>query len=76
MKYWFGVTAPAGTPAAIVDRMQKEIAKAVDAPKVREVFGTSGVRPVSTTPAAFALLVKDETASWSEINKRKDIKSQ
>ena len=76
MKYWFGVMAPAGTPPAILDRMQKEIAKAVNAPKVREVFAGAGVRPVSTTSAAFTTLVKDETASWSEIIKRKDIKPQ
>ncbi len=76
MKYWFGVMAPAGTPPAILDRMQKEIAKAVDAPKVREVFGGGGVRPLSTSSAAFAALVKDETAVWSEIVKRKDIKPQ
>jgi tripartite-type tricarboxylate transporter receptor subunit TctC len=76
MKYWFGVMAPAATPPAILDRMQKEIAKAVNAPKLREVFTNSGVRPVSTTSAAFITLVKEETASWSEIIKRADIKTQ
>jgi tripartite-type tricarboxylate transporter receptor subunit TctC len=50
MVYWFGVMAPAGTPAPIVDRLQKEIAKAVTSQKVREVFGAAGVRPVSSTP--------------------------
>ena len=76
MKYWFGIMAPAGTPAAILDRMQREIARAVNAPRLREVFNNSGVRPLSTTSAAFTSLVKDETASWSEIIKRADIKPQ
>jgi tripartite-type tricarboxylate transporter receptor subunit TctC len=76
MAYWFGLLAPAATPAAIVDRMQQEIAKAVAAPKVREAFGGAGVRPMSTTSAAFTSLIKDETALWAEVIKRADIKQQ
>ncbi len=76
MKYWFGVMAPAGTSQAILDKMQKEIAKAVNAPRLREIFNNSGVRPLSTSSAAFTSLVKDETASWLEIIKRADIKPQ
>jgi tripartite-type tricarboxylate transporter receptor subunit TctC len=76
MLYWFGVMAPAGTPPAIVERLQKEIAKAVTAPKLREVFLGGGVRPVSTSSAAFTRLVHDETAMWADIIKRADIKTQ
>lgn len=76
MLYWFGMMAPAGTPPAIVDRMQKEIAKAVTAAKVKEVFGGAGVRAVSTTPAAFATIVQDETALWADVIKRAKIKTE
>jgi tripartite-type tricarboxylate transporter receptor subunit TctC len=76
MVYWFGVMAPAGTPPAIIDRLQKEIAKAVTSQKVREVFGGAGVRPVSTTPAAFKSLVHDETQLWADVIKRANIKPQ
>ncbi len=76
MVYWFGLMAPAGTPAAVIDRLHKEVARAVAAPKVREVFTGAGVRPTSTTPAAFATLVREETALWSEVIKRADIKPE
>jgi tripartite-type tricarboxylate transporter receptor subunit TctC len=76
MVYWFGVMAPAGTPSPIVDRLQHEIAKAVASPKVREVFGAAGVRPVSSTPAAFQTLVHDETGLWADVIKRAHITPQ
>ncbi len=76
MMYWFGMMAPAGTPPAIIDRMQKEIAKAVTAAKVKEVFGGAGVRATSTTPAAFTELVQNETALWADVIKRAKIKAE
>jgi len=76
MLYWFGMMAPAGTPPAIVERMQQEIAKAVTATKVKEVFGGAGVRATSTTPAAFTELVQNETALWSDVIKRAKIKTE
>ena len=76
MMYWFGMMAPAGTPVAIIDRMQKEIAKAVTAAKVKEVFGGAGVRALSTTPAAFTELVQSETALWADVIKRANIKTE
>jgi tripartite-type tricarboxylate transporter receptor subunit TctC len=76
MMYWFGMMAPAGTPPAIIDRMQKEIAKAVTAAKVKEVFGGAGVRATSTTPAAFTELVQSETALWADVIKQAKIKAE
>jgi tripartite-type tricarboxylate transporter receptor subunit TctC len=76
MLYWFGMMAPAGTPPAIIDRMQTEIAKAVTATKVKEVFDGSGVRETSSTPAAFNELVQNETALWSDVIKRAKIKTE
>ena len=76
MKYWFGVMAVNGTPAAIVERMQKEIAKAVTSKKVQEVFVGAGVRPVSSSSEFFSTLVREETALWANVIKRADIKAQ
>jgi len=76
MVYWFGLMAPGGTPAAVVERLQQEIARAVTAPKVREVFAAAGVRPTATTAAAFATLVREETAQWAELIKRSEIKPE
>lgn len=76
MMYWFGMMAPAGTPPAIIERMQKEIARAVTATKVKEIFGGAGVRATSSTSAAFTTLVQDETALWSDVIKRAKIKAE
>jgi tripartite-type tricarboxylate transporter receptor subunit TctC len=76
MMYWFGMMAPGGTPAAVVERLQQEVARAVTTAKVREVFSAAGVRPTANTPAAFASLVREETALWTELIKRSDIKPE
>lgn len=76
MLYWFGMFAPAGTPAAIVNRMQQAIAQAVAAPKVRDVFQAAGVRPAASTPEAFGNLVKSEQAQWVDIIARAKVKAE
>lgn len=76
MLYWFGMFAPAGTPPAIIDRLQQAIAKAVAAPRVREVFAAAGVRPAASTPEAFARIVSDEQARWADIISRARVKTE
>jgi tripartite-type tricarboxylate transporter receptor subunit TctC len=76
MMYWFGMMAPAGTPPAIIDRMQKEIVKAVATQKVVEVFAATGVRAISTSPATFTKMVQSETTLWSEVITRAKIKQE
>jgi tripartite-type tricarboxylate transporter receptor subunit TctC len=76
MMYWFGMMAPAGTPPAIIERMQKEIVKAVATPKVVEVFAATGVRAISTSPATFTKMVQSETTLWSEVITRAKIKPE
>ena len=75
MLYWFGMFAPAGTPAAIVDRMQQAIARAVATPRVREVFEAAGVRPTASTPQTFAKLVSNEQAQWADIISRAKVRA-
>jgi tripartite-type tricarboxylate transporter receptor subunit TctC len=74
MMYRFGVMAPAGTPPAIVDRMQKEIARSLQTPKIRELFNAAGVEPKSTTPAEFTRLVREESTTWKSVISRANIK--
>ena len=64
---WYGVLAPAGTPAAIVERVQKEIAKAIQNPKVAQQFVAIGADAVSTTPAEFAAIIKSDMDKWGKV---------
>jgi len=59
---WFGMWAPAGTPPAVVTRLNAEAVRAMDAADVRDQFTKLGVEPTKLDPAAFAKFVRDEIA--------------
>ena len=62
-----GVFAPAGTPAAIVNRLSVDIAQFLQRTEVRERFLNTGVETVGSTPAEFAATVKAEIAKWGKL---------
>lgn len=67
---WYGIFAPAGTPAAIVNRLHAETVKAMQTPDTRsklEGIGADGT--VSRSPAEFAALVRADTARYAKIVK-------
>jgi tripartite-type tricarboxylate transporter receptor subunit TctC len=64
---WVGVFAPAGTPAAIVDRLNRAINDIAATAELRALLEPDGMLPVAVTPAAFAARVKQELAQWKQI---------
>jgi tripartite-type tricarboxylate transporter receptor subunit TctC len=66
---WHGLMAPAGTPAALVQRMQTEVAKAVQQPEVKEYLLKGGYEPVASTPAAFKTELDAELRKYAELVK-------
>ena len=66
---WFGLLAPAGTPAEIVARLQQETAKALALPAVKERLLAQGAIPGGAPPAEFARFIADETAKWAKVVK-------
>jgi tripartite-type tricarboxylate transporter receptor subunit TctC len=64
---WYGVVAPAGTPAPIVDRLAVETRKAVDSAPVREKLGTEGLQVIAGTPEDFRAFLPREIAKWGKI---------
>lgn len=76
MMYRFGVMAPAKTPPAIIDRMQKEIAHALETPQVNKVFSAAGVQPTSSSSSDYAKEVRDESAMWKDVIHRANIKME
>ena len=67
---WFGVVAPAGTPDAVVKKLNAEIRKALEAQAVRERFAAEGAEPFPLSPAEFADLIKTDIARWGEAVRR------
>jgi tripartite-type tricarboxylate transporter receptor subunit TctC len=66
---WFGLLAPAGTPADIVSRVQQETAKALNLPAVKERLLSQGAIPSGNTPAEFAALIDAEIKKWEAVVK-------
>ncbi len=66
---WFGLLAPAGTPADIVNRLQQETAKALNLPAVKERLLAQGAIPGGNTPAEFATLIDAEIKKWEAVVK-------
>jgi tripartite-type tricarboxylate transporter receptor subunit TctC len=64
---WWGLFAPKGLPAAIVERLNTETNKALRDPDMMRLFQGEGARPSPTTPAAFTELLTAELARWREV---------
>jgi tripartite-type tricarboxylate transporter receptor subunit TctC len=62
-----GLVVPAGTPKEIVDLLQKEIAKAVAQPDVKEKLAALGFVPVANTPAEFGVRIRSEIEKWGKV---------
>ena len=66
---WYGVLAPAGTPAPIVERVHKEIVRAIQNPKVAQQFASLGANATATTPSEFAALIRSDMDKWGRVIK-------
>ncbi len=66
---WFGVFAPAGTPAPIVERLSDEFRKALASGEMRERLARMGAEPAPMTPAEFAAFVRAELAKYEKVVK-------
>jgi tripartite-type tricarboxylate transporter receptor subunit TctC len=64
---WYAMFAPANTPNAIITRMQKEIARAVQLPDVRQKLIEQGGDPAASSPAELDRVVKTELRKWAEV---------
>ncbi len=71
-----GMFAPARTPAAIVNRLHREIARELNKPEVRERFATAGVETVGSTPEQFAATIKSEMARMGKVIRYAKIRAE
>ena len=71
---WLGLVAPKGTPAAVIDKIQAEVAKALADPDVKAKADASGLFPATSTPAEFAAFIRKEAQRWSTVVKETGMK--
>lgn len=73
---WYGVWVPAGTPAGVVDKLAKDLARVLAAPDMRDWMAKHGADPMSMTQPEFARFVLSESESAARIIKAAGIKPQ
>ena len=71
---WVGLSAPRGTPQAIVDKVQQEVARAFNAPELKPKLEAAGFVVVASKPADYQAYVKAESARWAKVIKAAGIK--
>jgi tripartite-type tricarboxylate transporter receptor subunit TctC len=73
---WYGLLAPAGTPADLVARIQRDAAKAVNQPETRERLVGLGVDIVASTPEEFSRFLREEIARYTKVVKDAGLKAE
>jgi tripartite-type tricarboxylate transporter receptor subunit TctC len=73
---WFGIGAPRGTPAGIVDRLNKEINAGLANSKVKGRLVDLGSAPFVSSPAAFGKFIAEETEKWGKVVRFAGIKAE
>jgi tripartite-type tricarboxylate transporter receptor subunit TctC len=71
---WYGLVFPGGTPAAIVKKANTEVVRLLKSPEVSSRFAGAGVEPITSSPEAFAKVIRDEIPKWQKVVKAAGIK--
>jgi len=73
---WWGMLAPVGTPPAIVEKLNKAVSAALEAPELQKQFEVEGASVVKMAPAEFGAYIESETAKWGRVVKEGHIMAQ
>jgi len=73
---WWGIVAPLGTPAPVVERLQHDIAAILDSADTRKRLELEGAEPLRMGAAEFTQLMSAETAKWTRVVKEAGIKAE
>jgi tripartite-type tricarboxylate transporter receptor subunit TctC len=73
---WFGIAAPKGTPAAIIERLNREANAGLADPVIKTRLADMGGTPLSGSPADYGKLIADETEKWGKVIRAAGIKAE
>ena len=71
---WYGMLAPADTPKAVIDRLNKDLATVLKSADVRDALLARGIETTSSTPDEFTAYIKSETAKWDKVIRAANLK--
>ena len=72
---WYGVVVPAKTPRAIINRLNKDVAAALNSPDVKDLLFKQGLDVAPDTPEQFGAYIKSELAKWAKVVKAAGLKA-
>ena len=73
---WYGFVAPAGTPPAVIERLNGEAITALRSPEMKQRLATDGAEPLGTTPAEFSAFIRRELDKWTKVAQAAGIEKQ
>jgi tripartite-type tricarboxylate transporter receptor subunit TctC len=73
---WFGLLAPAGTPAAVVGKVHADIVQVAAQADLRERIAQLGLEASLNSPEEFAVVIKSDTAKWAKVIRAANIKPE
>jgi tripartite-type tricarboxylate transporter receptor subunit TctC len=73
---WYGVLAPANTPAAIVSQINADIRKVLQSAETKKLLEQQGTEPAGSSPEEFGRYIQSETAKWGKVIKAAGIKPE
>ena len=73
---WNGILAPAGTPKAVIAKLNQEIVKILRSPEFGQILAREGATPIGNTPAEFDAVIREDIAKWARIVRESGIKAQ
>ena len=72
---WYGLLLPAGAPKEVIERLHKEIVRAIANPKIAQLYTNLGTQPLTNTPEEFLAFIKAEKDKWGKVIQTANIKA-
>ena len=76
VEFWYGLLGPAGMPAPIVDRIQRDVAALVNAPEMKQSLSDQGCISSGSRPEELTALIRNEYGQWSKLVKERGVKAE
>jgi tripartite-type tricarboxylate transporter receptor subunit TctC len=73
---WLAIMAPAGTPAPVIERLNKEVLASVSSPDTRELLDKAGAEVLTSTPAELSAMIRDGVGKYAKIVKAAGVQAQ
>lgn len=74
--FWFGLNAPAATPAPIIARLNQEMVRVLALPEVRAQLLAQGIEPVSSSSESFGAFIRQDVEKWARVVKASGVRAE